>query len=347
MKLTILSVAYPLTDVGVDAVGGSEQILAILDRTLTEAGHRSMVIAAEGSKIAGTLIPSPRWAKRLDDSVRSWAREIHQQLIKKALAKYSVDLVHMHSLDFHAYVPPDDVPVLATLHLPPDWYPRGVFRLNRKRFRMNCVSWSQHQSCPRSPHLLQPIPNGVDVDRLDARIEKGNFALAMGRICPEKGFHLALDAAHKAGVELLLAGRVFPYETHREYFKNEIVPRLDNLRRFVGPLRFGKKRRLLAQAKCLIIPSTVAETSSLVAMESFACGTPVVAFPSGALPEIVEDGRTGYLVADVKEMARSLLKIDELDPQACRRAAQSRFSATTMTARYMDLYDRLIRTKSA
>jgi len=187
----------------------------------------------------------------------------------------------------------------------------------------------------------------VDVDRLDARIAKGNFALAMGRICPEKGFHLALDAAHRAGVELLLAGRVFPYESHREYFKNEIVPRLDNLRRFVGPLRFGKKKRLLAQAKCLIIPSTVAETSSLVAMESFACGTPVIAFPSGALPEIVEHGRTGYLVGNVKEMARSLLKIDQLDPEACRRVAQSRFSARMMAARYMDLYDRLIGNKRA
>jgi glycosyltransferase involved in cell wall biosynthesis len=347
MKRTILSVAYPRTDVGIDAVGGSEQILSILDRTLTAAGHRSIVIAAEGSRIAGTLIPSPRWAKRLDDSVRSWARQIHQQLIKKALARYSVDLVHMHSLDFHAYVPPDDVPVLATLHLPPDWYPRGVFRLNRKHFRMNCVSWSQHQCCPRSPHLLQPIPNGVDVDRLDARIAKGNFALAMGRICPEKGFHMALDAARKAGIELLLAGRVFPYESHRKYFNEEIVPRLDTRRRFIGPLRFRRKRQLLAEAKCLIIPSTVAETSSLVAMESLACGTPVIAFPSGALPEIVEHGRTGYLVSNVRQMARSLLRVDELDPEACRRVAQSRFSSSMRAAKYMDLYDRLIGKKSA
>jgi glycosyltransferase involved in cell wall biosynthesis len=347
MKHTILSVAYPMTDVGADAVGGSEQILTILDRTLTAAGHHSVVIAAEGSKIAGTLIGSPRAKRKLNDSVRDWARQIHQRLIQEALAKYSVDLVHMHSLDFHSYVPSSAVPVLATLHLPPDWYPGGVFHLKRKNFRMNCVSWSQHRCCPRSPLLLRPIPNGVDVDRLRGKSAKRKFALAMGRICPEKGFHLALDAAHKAGIELLLAGQVFPYESHLKYFKTEIVPRLDKLRRFVGPLRFGRKKRLLAQAQCLVIPSTVAETSSLVAMESFACGTPVVAFRSGALPEIVEHGRTGFVVSDVREMAQALLKVNRLDSEACRAAAQSRFSGQIMAGKYLDLYDHLIGKRSA
>jgi glycosyltransferase involved in cell wall biosynthesis len=342
MKRTVLSVAYPLTEVGPDAVGGSEQILTILDRTLTAAGHRSIVIAAEGSQITGKLIASPPPNGRLDDSVREWARSVHRGLIQKALSRYSVDLVHMHSLDFHNYVPPSGVPVLATLHLPPDWYPGGVFRLRRRDFRMNCVSWSQHRCCPRSPHLLEPIPNGVDVDRLGSKAEKRNFALALGRICPEKGFHLALDAAHRAGIELLLAGQVFPIESHVQYFKKEIQPRLDKKRRYLGPLRFGRKRRLLAQARCLVIPSLVAETSSLVAMESLACGTPVVAFRSGALPEIIEHGRTGFVVADVRSMGRALLKAGQLDPDNCRAAAEARFSAHSMAEKYLRLYERLI-----
>jgi len=273
VKRTILSVAYPLTDVGADAVGGSEQILTILDRSLTAAGHRSIVIAAEGSRIAGKLIASPKWNKQLDESIRDWARQIHRRLIKEALAKYPVDLVHMHSLDFHNYVPVSDVPVLATLHLPPDWYPERVFRLKRRYFQMNCVSWSQHRCCPRSPHLLEPIPNGVDVDRLGGNAAKREFALAMGRICPEKGFHLALDAAHRAGVELLLAGQVFPYESHLKYFSDEIQPRLDGLRRFVGPLGFARKKLLLAQAKCLIIPSlnTLHLTTTLIREATLRC----------------------------------------------------------------------------
>jgi glycosyltransferase involved in cell wall biosynthesis len=343
VKRTILSVAYPLTDVGADAVGGSEQILTILDRALTEAGHRSIVIAAEGSKIAGKLIASPKSSKQLDDSIRVGA--------PNSPAPHSGNTGEIRGrsrphAQFGFYVPVSDVPVLATLHLPPDWYPGRVFRLKRRAFRMNCASWSQHRCCPRSSHLLEPIPNGVDVDLLEGKAAKRGFALAMGRICPEKGFHLALDAAHRAGVELLLAGQVFPYESHLLYFKNQIQPRLDGLRRFVGPLGFSRKKRLLAQAKCLIIPSLVAETSSLVAMESLACGTPVIALRSGALPEIVEHGRTGFVVTDVRGIARALLKVERLDPDDCRTAAQVRFSAHSMAEKYLGVYEQLIRKSS-
>jgi glycosyltransferase involved in cell wall biosynthesis len=346
MKWTILSVAYPLTEVGIDAVGGSEQILTMLDRSLVSGGHRSLVIAAEGSRVEGTLIASPRAAGRLDDTARDWGRRIHRKLIKDALARYPIDLIHMHSLDFHAYVPSGDVPVLATLHLPPDWYPRKIFDQRGSRYKLNCVSRSQHRACPRSPHLLPPIPNGVDVDRLGTDVPRRNFALALGRICPEKGFHFALEAATRAKTELVLAGQVFPYRAHQDYFRRTIRPRLDGLRKFIGPVGFAKKRRLLSQAKCLMIPSTVPETSSLVAMEAFACGTPVIAFRSGALPEIVDHGRTGFLVSNVTEMSRALRDVDDLNPEACRRAARTRYSAQTMTSRYLRVYQNLIRENS-
>ena len=343
MHRTILSVAYPLTPVGADAVGGSEQILSILDQRLTAAGHRSLVIAAEGSRVQGTLIPSPAATSGLNDSIREWGRRVHHQLIQDTLAKYSVDLVHMHSLDFHSYVPADDVPVLATLHLPPDWYPKHVFEINRPHFQLNCVSWSQHGRCPASPHLTKPIANGVEVFKLNGPpARKRTFVLALGRVCPEKGFHHALDAAHIAGKSMLLGGQVFPYDSHLRYFDEEILPRLDRQRRFIGPIRFARKRSLLSHAKCLVIPSTVAETSSLVAMEALACGTPVIAFRSGALPEIVEHGRTGFIVDGVEEMARAMRDVDSLDATACRRAARVRFSAQSMTAEYLGLYERLI-----
>ncbi|PYQ58699.1 MAG: glycosyltransferase family 4 protein, partial [Acidobacteria bacterium] len=161
------------------------------------------------------------------------------------------------------------------------------------------------------------------------------------RICSEKGYHQALDAAREAGVPLILAGEVFPYEDHRRYFREEIAPRLGPGARFLGPLGLARKRRLLAAARCLIVPSRVAETSSLVAMEALACGTPVVAFRAGALPEIVEHGRTGFLVADVPEMARALRDVETLAPAVCREEAERRFSAETMISRYFDLYRQL------
>jgi glycosyltransferase involved in cell wall biosynthesis len=163
--------------------------------------------------------------------------------------------------------------------------------------------------------------------------------VALGRICPEKGFHLALDAAIEAGTPLLLAGEIFRYQAHERYFWEEIQPRLNgSTRRFLGPVGVARKRRLLAGARCLLVPSLVPETSSLVSMEALACGTPVVAFPSGALAEIVDHGRTGFLVKDFREMAEAIRAVGTIDPEECRRAARERFSSKRMLERYLEMY---------
>lgn len=342
MKLTVLSVAYPLTPVGADAVGGSEQILTLLDAALTRAGHHSVVVAARGSTPLGTLVATPSWDGALTDEVRSWAQGQHRIAIEEALKRWPVDIIHMHSLDFWRYLPSGSVPMLATLHLPPDWYPEDVFHLRRRNSYVNCVSQAQLCSCPPSTCMLPHVSNGVDVPRLTMNLRKREFALALGRICPEKGLHIALDAARTAGAPLYLAGEVYRYETHEQYFQEEIVPRLDASRRFLGPAGFRRKRRLLTQARCLLIPSLVAETSSLVAMEALSCGTPVVAFPSGALPEIIEDGRSGFLVENEREMAAALNAVRFIDPEVCRQIARERFSAERMTNRYLDLYFSLV-----
>jgi glycosyltransferase involved in cell wall biosynthesis len=342
-KLTILSLAYPLTLVGPDAVGGSEQILSAIDRELTRSGHRSLVIAAEGSRISGTLLPAPKAPAVLNESIREQAREAHRDLLRSAIDKYSIDLIHLQGLDFHAYLPHYPERVLATLHLPPDWYPPHVFQLSRSQCRLNCVSHSQLAQCPEvARQNCLVIPNGVDTAKLRFEPNKKNYAAAMGRICPEKGFHHALDAARLARTPLRLAGEIFPYEHHLSYVREQIFPRLDADRVFMGPLRFAQKRALLASAKCLIVSSTVAETSSLVAMEALACGTPVVAFRIGALPEIIEHGRTGFLVSDVNEMADAIAMAGQLDPAACRESAASRFSLSRMTSTYLSLYQHLL-----
>ena len=341
VSLTVLSVAYPLAPVGADAVGGAEQVLGMLDRALVRAGQRSIVVACEGSRVAGELIETPLPPGPYGDEARRMVHARHRANIERALTRYPVDLVHMHGIDFDAYLPPGDVPALVTLHLPPAWYAPHVFNLSRRQTFLHCVSASQERACPPAANLLPYIENGVDVERLRTRTGKRGYVIALGRICPEKGFHLALDAAKRAGRPMLLAGEVYGYEAHRRYFSEEIVPRLDQSRRFIGRLTLERKRRLLGGARCLLVPCLAPETSSLVAMEALACGTPVVAFPAGALADIVADGLTGYLVQDEIEMASAIEAAGSIDRERCRRAACERFSAQRMIGEYFALYARL------
>jgi glycosyltransferase involved in cell wall biosynthesis len=344
--LTVLNVAYPFAPVDTDAVGGAEQVVASLDRALTRAGHRSLVLACEGSHVAGMLLPVPRPEGLIDDALR---RAVHAQcrrVLRTALKRWAVDVVHMHGIDFDAYRPQGDVPVLVTLHLPLDWYPRDALA-KRPGLWFNAVSAAQHRSAPPGLSMLPEIGNGVPLSLFASHLAKRGYALCLGRICPEKGFHIALDAARMADMPLLLAGDVFPYPAHQTYFREEIAPRLDARRRFIGKLGLRRKRRLLAAAQCIVVPSLAPETSSLVAMEALASGTPVVAFPAGALTDIVEHGRTGFLVHDTRAMARAMREAAHLSPQACRRTAERRFDLNRTTATYLALYEALAETAHA
>jgi len=344
VPLTVLNVAYPFAAVGPDAVGGAEQVLSHLDAALVEAGHRSVVVAAEGSQVRGTLQAVPVIRGAIGDTQRQIAWAEHQRAIRAAVAQHAPDVIHLHGIDFPHYLPPPgETPLLVTLHLPPSWYPAEVFADTRADLHLHCVSQAQHASCPPGARLLPPIPNGVPVQALDCRVRKRPYAIALGRICPEKNLHVALEAGRRADVPVLLGGTVFPYEAHQQYYYEEIVPRLDRQRVYLGPLGFARKRRLLAGARCLLLPTLAPETSSLVAMEALACGTPVVAFPSGAIPEIVDHGVTGFLVRDAAEMADAIGACADLDPQQCRSIARERFAVERMTARYFDVYRQLAR----
>ena len=340
--LTVLSVAYPLAPVGRDAVGGAEQVLATLDRALVGAGHRSLVVACEGSAVAGELLPIPAACGPLDDAARAAAHAA----VRRVLAGVQADIVHLHGIDFSAYLPPPGPPALATLHLPPGWYPAAALNPARPDTWLHCVSASQQCALLAVAHtacVLPPIENGVDVAALGAvRHGRRGYAVTLGRICPEKNQHAALQAAHLAGVGLLIGGQVFPYPAHRAYFAEAVAPLLDRTRRFLGPLGFARKRRLLAGARCLLVPSTAPETSSLVAMEALACGTPVIAFPSGALEKLVDHGRTGFLVGSAAEMAEAIGRAGQIDADACRAAARARFSQEGMIAGYLAAYDKLV-----
>jgi glycosyltransferase involved in cell wall biosynthesis len=339
MRLTILNVSYPLAQVSFGTPGGAEQVLATIDEALVRGGHRSLVLAPEGSRCSGLLLPTAALPSKLDDAARQVVQQQHRAALGQALARFQVDVVHLHGLDFLGYLPESQVPVILTLHLPPSWYPAEAFQIERPQTYLVCVSASQAEACPPHARIERVIQNGVPLDRFRSARAKGSYVLGLGRICPEKGFDRAIDAASVAGVHFLLAGTAFGYPAHLEYFDQEIRPRLKNGHRFLGQVGVRRKQHLLAGAKCVLIPSLAPETSSLVAMEAMACGTPVVAFPAGALSELIDHGRTGFLVHDVKEMAEAIRAADTLDLATCRREAENRFSADRMFAQYLQFYE--------
>jgi glycosyltransferase involved in cell wall biosynthesis len=342
MTLHVLSVAYPFAPVSRDAAGGAEQILAALDAHLVASGHRSTVIAQAGSRVAGRLVGIEVPSKEVDDFLRARVHERWRSAIAETLSREHVDLMHLHGHDFGAYLPGAGVPVLATLHLPISWYPADTLRPARPNTWFNTVSRQQQSAVPPGVPIVGSIENGVPVERFACRHAKRGYALVLARICEEKGIALAIDAAERAGVPLLIGGALFPYAEHRRYFEERIRPRLGPRCRFLGPLGFDRKRRLLAGARCLLLPAVADETSSLVAREAAACGTPVIAFGRGALPETVEHGRTGFIVRTVEEMAAAIPRTDGIDADVCRSVAAARFDEARMGRDYARLYARLL-----
>ncbi|MCL4767267.1 MAG: glycosyltransferase [Hyphomicrobiaceae bacterium] len=347
--LRVLQLAYPLAPVGPDAVGGAEQVLCHLERGLAARGHETIVVACEGSQVCGRLLPVPRICPPYDAAAIESVRARHAEAIRDALTRWRVALVHMHGFDFDSYLPPPGVPVLATLHCPPSWYSPDALRPRREETWLNAVSRRQHEELSPNDRLLPFVENGVPVEAFSGLNARRGFALVLARIAPEKGIREALEAARLADAALLVAGELFPYPEHQRYFAEEIAPLLDRRRRYLGPIGFDRKRRLLAAARCVVVPSLAGETSSLAAREALASGTPVVAFRRGALAETIEHGVTGFLADadDVTGLAAAMQAVSSIDPEACRAAARARFSLDRMVEGYVGLYREMIRRSAA
>jgi glycosyltransferase involved in cell wall biosynthesis len=294
------------------------------------------------------LVTPPSRCDVSDATRRSAAQAAVARTVERIIHEARPHVVHMHGVDFHAYLPRAGTPVLATLHLPLSLYPRHALLPARQQTWLHGVSATQMRAAPAGMPRLPIVANGVRLDRLaPTGRPRRRYVIAMGRICPEKAFHLAIDAAAKAGVALLIAGRVFPYPAHLAYFRSEIVPRLRGRFRYIGPVGLRRKRVLLASARCLVVSSVIAETSSLVAMEALACGTPVVALRGGALEDVVDHGITGFVVDSVDAMSDAIRRVDTIDPRACRAAAEARFDGRKTARAYLDTYRELARVAHA
>jgi glycosyltransferase involved in cell wall biosynthesis len=192
------------------------------------------------------------------------------------------------------------------------------------------------------PHLpiARVIHHGIEASRFPFGDGSGDYGLFLGRMNPDKGAHRAAEAARKAGVPLVMAGKCRePWE--HQFFDKEIAPYLSDEIRYVGEVPHEQKVKLLAEARCTLFPIRWNEPFGLVILESMACGTPVLAFDEGATPEIIEHGKTGFICHDETDMAEAIAGAGSLDRADCRAATEGYFSMRRCVDEHLELFEQL------
>lgn len=342
--MKILYIAYPLVKLAAESCGGAEQMLHVLEGGMSARGHETVVVGCGGSRVAGRLIPVCDPEPPLDSFAEIDAAQ--NQVVLETLSQardsgHPFDLVHDKAGSFWKFAASIPEPVLLTAHLGREFYGEPL-RYAPPNLFVNCVSAAQRASFGDVPQVIDTIPNGIVLHRFPFVREKADYLLWLGRICVEKGAQLAIEVAERLRMRLVVAGDVYSFSYHQRYFEREILPRVHRgVAQLVIRPRLEAKAQLLAHARAVLVPSLVDETSSLVAMEAAACGTPAIAFRRGALPEVIEQESTGFLVDTTEQMAEAVLRSDDISPTECRLCAEQRFDARRMMTRYEALYWRV------
>ena len=241
------------------------------------------------------------------------------------------DLIHSH-YDFMAlaYTRLVKTPVLTTIH---GFSSPRIMPVYEKYRDGYFVSISNSDRAP-GLNYLATVYNGIDLSLYPLQERGGDHLVFLGRIHPDKGVHLAIEVARLSGLPLLIAGII----QDRAYFHEQIEPHLSRTIRYIGPVDVPGKNALFAEARALLHLNTIPERFGLVLAEANAAGVPVIAMDLGSCREVIEDGRTGFLVNSVHEAVRALERLGEIDRHACRQRVQERFSIETMVEAYERVY---------
>lgn len=340
-------IAPPWISVPPAGYGGIEAVVWLLCEELIARGHEVTLLAAPGSRSAAR-VRSPLesqhpdrigWALYEADHVGSAYDAVEDAASDGA----SFDVVHDHSgFTAVAMAPRSPVPVVHTLHAPFDDDTTPFYARHGHKVRLVAISRFQQEHAPPGVRVTEMVPNPIRVADWPFREGKDDYLLWVGRFDPVKGAHRAISVARRAGVSLVLAGPV--QHGQEPYFQREIEPHIDGEQvRYVGEVGGARRMELFAGAKALLMPIRWAEPFGLVMIEALVCGTPVLAFPEGAVGEIVIDGENGFQVADEQRMTAAIGRLGEIDPLRCRESVASRYDAPIIAERYEAVYHRAVR----
>lgn len=321
--------------------GGTERVVSWLTEELVLLGHEVTLFASGDSVTKARLVPGCKKALRLDPDCKdpiaphvAMVEQIFSQAEEFDLIHFHLDYLHF-SLSRHTHVP-----CVTTLHGRldiPDLVP-----LFRQFQDMPLISISDSQRKPLAwANWLGTVHHGMPPKSLPFRQRGGDYLAFLGRVSPEKGLGEAIEIAIRSDRKLKIAAKVDRID--EDFFKAEIKPLLKHpLIEFLGEIGHAQKADFLGGASALLFPIDWPEPFGLVMIESMACGTPVIAFPCGSVPEIIQDGSNGFLVKNVEKAAHAVCNIDQIDRQECRRYFEANFTDERMASRYLDIYKQLM-----
>jgi glycosyltransferase involved in cell wall biosynthesis len=339
MKIAQISPLYE--SVPPKAYGGTERVVSYLTEELVNQGHEVTLFAPGDSCTKAKLISHVDSGLRLSNSVDPLAHHI-VQLQEVWERKREFDLLHFHTdyLHFPTTFSNTNPPHLTTLHGRLD-IPELKFIYNKFSSQpVVSISYSQRTPIPRA-NWLETIYHGLPIDLYNQGQGDGDYVAFIGRISKEKRPDRAIEIAKQAGMKIKIAAKIDKVD--EDYFNAEIAHLLEQDHvEFIGEIGDHEKSSFLGKAKALLFPIDWPEPFGMVVIESFACGTPVVAFNHGSVPEIVDQGETGFIVNSMDEAVKALKNINLLDRNRIREIFEKRFTASVMATNYIRLYEKLI-----
>lgn len=340
--MRILIVAPPVITVPPVSYGGSEAMIDLLARGCAAAGHDVLL-----DTTADSTCPVPRrWYFDRAQGLRAGSAVELRHVIHAYEKAGEFDIVHDHTLLGPLVAARStDTPVVTTNRNPFDDGSRSVYRAVADRVPVIAISQAQARGAGDVP-IARVIHHGIDVGSFPFDPAPSDYLVFLGRMSPTKGVHRAARVARAAGARLVIAAKMRQPD-ERRYFDEHVRGLLDDRIVYAGEVGGREKRELLAGARALVNPIRWPEPFGLVMIEALACGTPVVTFPSGAAPEIVHHGVTGFLCSDEADMVRRLGSVDRLDRRACRTSVEQLFSSEQMVSDHVELYESLLVRKQA
>lgn len=311
-----------------------------LTEELVRRGHEVTLFASGDSITSAQLIsitPKALREMKIKDlyGINMWA------MLNVGLAyqmQDQFDIIHDHTGYLSlAAANISKTPVVATMHGSFNSSNSKIYQALRNPY---VVTISKSQRVVPNLNYAGTVYNGLDMKNYPFADTHDGYLLFVGRICLEKGTHFAVEVAQMLGLPLIIAAKL--ESTDVPYFREYIEPFLSEQIKWIGEVTEEERNKLMSRALCFLHPATWREPFGLVLIEAMACGCPVIAFNKGSIPELVNNGQTGYVVSDAEEMAEAIIKIDQIDRAQCRKHALQNFSAEKMTDGYEEIYYRIL-----